>query len=585
VAAGCLLGLVALIVYAAAGYSRAMHGIWLAAFLALAFGFWARTTGLPRLQVRDVVAATALVCVFAPLYLVHLYDWPVQVGSDEVVISFASSAAAHMPGADPFGLSSYAGNPTLWFLVLGRLGGLLGGVELENMRLLHALTGLAAIVGAYVFFRQLLSRPWAITATCVLGINHSLLMISRMAERETSALLIEVVALAALCIGLRYGDGFYSYLGGALAGLGFYVYYPGRVVFPLWVIFLGALATWLRGEVPARRLASMAVIAATGFVLVACPVLIANVKAPPGATEHQDKQLLLFQAGRELQKDWVFAPTQWEGIKRNIVDGLGAYNNNVVDRGWIYPNYGHGFVDPLTGGLLWLGVLVVGVDVVRRRAGPWPLLPLGSFLLLWLTLALLVNKAPNYTRMLITLPFVAFFVAEALRRGSGLVQRRLDRRGSTHGARVAPTLAVAAVAVIAAWNLAIAWDYIEVGRTHGDDIGSTGRYIQAHRDVPGQHFYLAASDRRPYYVWGFPFMYEDRMRFFARDGEVGGIVSRERVASFTAEPPFSLFMSRQLWLEKGRPLLKRYPDARLRDVTPDGRLVVLEGPPRPAVSG
>ena len=36
-----------------------------------------------------------------------------------------------------------------------------------------------------------------------------------------------------------------------------------------------------------------------------------------------------------------------------------------VDHAWIYLDYGHGIVDPLTGRLLWIGALVV---LVRRRA-------------------------------------------------------------------------------------------------------------------------------------------------------------------------------------------------------------------------
>ena len=52
----------------------------------------------------------------------------------------------------------------------------------------------------------------------------------------------------------------------------------------------------------------------------------------------------------------------------NAKNGLGAFNNTVVDHGWIYQNNGHGFVDPLTGILLWLGVGVVGIGLVALRA-------------------------------------------------------------------------------------------------------------------------------------------------------------------------------------------------------------------------
>ncbi len=42
--------------------------------------------------------------------------------------------------------------------------------------------------------------------------------------------------------------------------------------------------------------------------------------------------------------------------------------------------------------------------------------------MLWLSFAFLINKAPNYTRLLITLPFVAYFVAVATRFLAGRVQ-------------------------------------------------------------------------------------------------------------------------------------------------------------------
>jgi hypothetical protein len=249
--------------------------------------------------------------------------------------------------------------------------------------------------------------------------------------------------------------------------------------------------------------------------------------------------------------------------------GLTTYNNHVVDHSWTYANYGHGFLDPVTGIVLWLGVGVVGLALVRRRSeDEGALLMLGGFVVLWLSFAFLVNKAPNYTRLLITLPFVAYLAVQALRWAT-------DRWRSV---RFAPQAIVGGfVVAVVAFNLAIAWDYVQQGRKHGEAIGSTGRYVQAHENVPGERFYIVSSDNTPYYVWGNVSASLDRVKFF-----VGGNGSRVQpvdpssLQSFTAVPPFSLLMRREVWQPAAAQLADRYPRGRIRNITPDGSRVVLE---------
>jgi hypothetical protein len=55
------------------------------------------------------------------------------------------------------------------------------------------------------------------------------------------------------------------------------------------------------------------------------------------------------------------------------------------------------------------------------------MLALTGFAVLWLTFALLVNKAPNYTRLLVTLPFVALLATVAIRSSAGLAARLAGR--------------------------------------------------------------------------------------------------------------------------------------------------------------
>ena len=89
-----------------------------------------------------MLAPIGLVLVFAPLYLLALFRWPVQVSGDETAIIDVAKHYAHPPpGVDPFGREHYLNRPTLLFLGWGKLGELIGGFDLYHMRLLHAPSG------------------------------------------------------------------------------------------------------------------------------------------------------------------------------------------------------------------------------------------------------------------------------------------------------------------------------------------------------------------------------------------------------------------------------------------------------------
>jgi 4-amino-4-deoxy-L-arabinose transferase-like glycosyltransferase len=574
--AGGALALGSVVAYGINGFSTAVGLLWLGALTLLAAAFLRESGRVGRVELWDVLAPIGLALVLAPLYVLRLHAWPVQVSSDEVAIMTAAKQQAAAHGADLFGLSPYFGNPTVLFVVWGALGGLLGGVDLDHMRLLHALVGLLTIGVSYGFFRQLLSRPWALVAAAVFGLNHSFLIISRLAMRENTPVLVEMTALTLLLLGLRKNHPFATFAGGVAAGVGFYVYFPARSVVLVWAVFMLLLAVWYRRQLGGGRIARLAAVAATGVVVTAAPYTIAYAKAPASLTEHQREALLVFEAGRRHQQQWVFASSELAGVAKNIQYGLTAFNQPIEDHAWIYQDRGHGIVDPLTGALIWIGAGFVLLALIRRRGDPWPLLPLSGFVLLWLLLAFVVDEAPAYARMLVTLPLAAFLVAAGVRGVAEFLKRRLARPSWP----VVPVVALAALLGIGVWNGFFAWDYIQAGRRTGDDIGGTGRYVAAHRNVSGIRFYVAADAQRwKYYEWGTPGAWNERIRIFAsNEAEVGGPIAPDALARFSAARPFAIFMRKDLWTRTKAALRSRYPGSDVRNITPDGRLVVFEIP-------
>ncbi len=210
-----------------------MLALWIAGLLAAGYAFFIRATPASSLCAfgkGDAYIVLALMAVFAPLYLLRLHSVPFQINTDEISIMVKMQQYVSADQPDLFGLSDYFHFPTLIFVLLGWLGEALGGITLHHMRFIHALFGLAIIAVSYLFFRAISNeRLFAAGAALLVGCNHALLAISRMAMRDNLALLIEIGALALLFCGLRRRSYFATYLGGVLAGFGFYNYFPARI--------------------------------------------------------------------------------------------------------------------------------------------------------------------------------------------------------------------------------------------------------------------------------------------------------------------------------------------------------------------
>ena len=162
--------------------------------------------------------------------------------------------------------------------------------------------------------------------------------------------------------------------------------------------------------------------------------------------------------------------------------------------------------------------------------------------MLWLSFAFLINKAPNYTRLLITLPFVAYFVAVATRflagKGAAACRRVATRvgRSGTDGLRGRDHCRLSPP-----WNLAIAWDFIQEGRKNGEPIGDRPLHRVSSRRPGRRSIWPRTTGTTG--TTGSATATATGLRLFAHEGQVGANIPPTSLNGFSATPPFAIFMT------------------------------------------
>ncbi|MCF2970887.1 glycosyltransferase family 39 protein [Synechococcus sp. Nb3U1] len=589
---GLGIGLALTLWYGVFGYHVLQIGLWLLALLLVGLYLAQFPPAQPIWDPakmnwrRELLHLGLLALVFIPIYLYDSANIPFQVNTDEIVITSMSRNASGVRFPDVFGLMpDYFYFPRFMFSLFGGLTRLMGGVTLTHMRMVHANFGVITILVAYGFFRAFWGSRLALAGAALLGSNHALLGISRMAMRENLIVLVECAALGLILKGVREKNPLLLYLGGAAAGFSLYGYLPGRVVILLGLLFGGMYLLLgredLKGgdpqENPFWALTKLTVPAALGFFLMAAPILVATATSPSVSAEYSRQQFLFSPEGQALQQMWVNAATPGEAVRRNILNGLSMFNDRSQhDRGYIYPNYGHAFVDPLTGVLIWLGLGSGLYRIFKRRSQPQDWLCLSSFLFLYLLFSFVITKAPNYTRLLVILPFVAYLTLEGIQVILRALGGALERSGSRARGWLPGALGLGLVLLIGGVNLAIFGDFVQKGWKSGNDVASTGRYVEARKTDPNHHFYLAASPSYPYFSWGEPYFWQSWIQFFAGREQSATVFPPEELSTQTLEPPFTLFMNQWVWDQQGSDLQQRFPSGRLERIPAERGLWAFE---------
>ena len=112
--------------------------LWLAGWRLLAAAFAMRERAARRASRSPTCSRPAgSSSSFAPLYLLRAHRRPVQVGSDEIAIMSSARELRGAAGVDLVRRQRLPRPSAGLLVVFGKIGELLGGVELLHMRLLH----------------------------------------------------------------------------------------------------------------------------------------------------------------------------------------------------------------------------------------------------------------------------------------------------------------------------------------------------------------------------------------------------------------------------------------------------------------
>lgn len=578
-AAACVLA------YAILGWSAGLLALWIGGMYAAVRALRAAWVPVPdraRLDPGEYGVLLAVVLALALLVLPELARMPYEISTDEIYYASTVRDFASGRARDAFGLAEWWGLPAFHFWAVARLVPFVG-TSIEGMRAVTAGIALMIPIAVYLWARAFWGRRVATFATVLLVFSHVFIGWGRIGLHQNAALLALAVALALLVRGLVWKCPVRLLLGGIALGAGFLTYPSAQIGIVIWLLAL-AIMTLTRAIQP-RDLLALAVPTLAGFILCAAPVLLHAVFDFPEFAQRA-RAVAITNPGvvETLGAAWGLegGAVIVENIKRGFL-GLNASYPYVT-----YYNPGHAFLDPVTGGLAWLGVAVA----LRRIARPGSALALSGLFVVWGTTAL-TEGAPVHGRLLAALPFIAVFCAVALDALLALLPTPVA------GGRRSLAAAGAVLAGIAVLNLDIHHDYVRNQRATGpnDAVTAIGRHPgvgvelegpleryfgEGSRWDPRRHVYFVSEEGGPLFRWAASPDWHDWIAFFADSGHVHEVPT---VAAFLEEGGspgqglwnrLTLVLPTAAWAANEAAVRARYPDLARRTLTPNRRITAVE---------
>ncbi|HEY9776672.1 MAG TPA: hypothetical protein V6C81_23115 [Planktothrix sp.] len=555
---GTTLVFSACLVYALFGFSAVVFFLWFTGLvLAGCELFLERAVTGAWFDRTDCLIALALFAIALPLFTWSVYTIPWQVLTDESNMIRWEQLWIKDNVFDLFGTSPYLGFPYFPLLVRGWLDAAAGGIDLFHDRFMTGICASTILSCAYLFYRLLqLRRLTALTGAILICFCHSFFAIARLAFKDNGAVLYELLALSMLFYGFRQRCPFVTYVGGIFAGLCLYQYYPARIIFPLWMAFVVVAARYKPVYYSLSKIKRLIVLFFLGLIMSGLPLATATVTEKiPEHLGYQRASFIIFPEGREAERRWFGQKDFRSAWMINFTNGLKMFNCKISDGAGQYDNECAGFLDPCSGVLLWVGLLVV---ILFRRSRLESILMITGFLIQMVFFCCLVYKTPDYTRLLVILPFVEYFVAVAIEAAALLVVDllALPEHNRLLTLKLLPALVLVAICTL---NFQIYYQYIQDGLTQGNDNGDVARYIGQRRERAEYLFLLAADKKHPYF--NFDSDSAAKLQAFAHDPQQSLQIKPSEIDRLTVFPPFTLFMNNHVWQANQKSLHGRYPHA------------------------
>ena len=522
---GLILLFASMFLYIYDGYSVSVLLLWLFSmvFTGVHFlRFSPRGCGDSCFTHRDFLIAAILALIIGVFYLSVDPAHPMQMIGDEIHITIQSLALSQ-PDVDMFKPTYYANLPAPFFAFLGYVANLFGPIDVINVRLAHTIFGIILCVIGYFFFQRVFSDQFkAVLSTLLLASSPSLFAISHISTWNNSAIFVYILSVLFLLIGLRKESQFYNFIGGVIAGFGWYVYSPAKSIIFVWIASLAIIAL-LRHfkllKIDRFKHGIFAII--VGFSFAICPFIVGALtfsKSEGSNWGYLSQQFMFSHDGRSYNKD---SDIWYESVFSNALNSLTVFNNSSYNKDAVYYlNQGkQRFVDPLSGVFLWIGVLFVSLAIFLQRiefvthtkdAEKRGLIinhqriemvvVLFHFLLLLFAFMFLVNLAPHYARFLIILPFFVPLVIV----GSLAISRII--------ALIVPFCAIlrreiaekiflgAVCSMIMFLSVGIFADYVRFGVLNKRPITDAIRYIHDRSESQQNQFYFFDHQRQGYYL-------------------------------------------------------------------------------------
>ncbi|HXU12526.1 MAG TPA: glycosyltransferase family 39 protein [Candidatus Binatia bacterium] len=289
-----------------------------------------------------------------------------------------------------------------------------------------ALFGLLTCFGVFRLGRAVGQERAGLLGAALLAVSFWHVLLSRSGFRAVLLPCLLVHAVACLAEGLEGKGAGRLLAGGALFGLGIHVYPAFRfapLILPAWL-----LVEWSRTRGPRKPMLRSLLLFGGAAVVVAAPMLVHYVHHP----EH-------FNFPHRVLS--VFSPK----VPAGEVPGHLAANLKATllmfhvsgDTNWRHNLSGAPMLDPLTGALF-----LVGLVVVWRRPAPVPALLVGWVGAMLLPNLLSVEGVPHGLRSCGVLPAVALLAGIGLESALGFLTRRRTGEGPLLAAGVAVVLLI-----------------------------------------------------------------------------------------------------------------------------------------------